>query len=144
MGEGVAMSFIPWDCAMGEAAPVFMPVADEVALSPADDSVDSNSIIIEGAGTISSFGASPHKVMKRIMFIPLVLRAAPGSPAITLVNSAHLNLLGKADRSLSDTSYGFYKCNGADHWDEIYFVQRGDPTIRELEARIKILEEKNA
>jgi hypothetical protein len=134
------MSFVPWNCAHGEAMAMFLPVADVVALSPADDSVDTNSVVVEGAGIISSFGDCPHVVMKRVRFIPLVLRAAPGSPAITLVNSTKLNLLQKSDRTINDISYGMYQCDGRDHWDEIYFVQRGDPTIVELAERLAKLE----
>jgi hypothetical protein len=136
------MVFTNWYTAHGEAAPAFLQCADIVPLSPADDSVDTNSVIIEGAGTITSFGESPHKVIKHVQFTPLVLRAQPGSPSITLVNSPHLNLLGKKNRAINDISFGNYFCNGDDVWTEIYFTQRGSATLTELEERIAALEAK--
>lgn len=132
------MAFTPWQTAHGDAEPAYLQCADTVALSPADDSVDTNDIIIEGAGTITSFGESSHRVIKRVQFVPLVKAA---SASITLVNSSHLNLLGKKNRSIGGVSYGMYLCNGADHWNEVYFVEQGQALISELEDRLKALEE---
>ena len=137
------MVFTPWHTAHGEAAPSFLTVADIVPLSPADNSVDTNDVIIEGAGTITSFGDSPHKVIKRVKFVPLVLRAPGGSGAsITLINSVILNLLGRKDRTISDVSYGMYLCDGSDHWSEVYFAQQGSALVSELEDRLAALEAK--
>ena len=137
------MVFTPWETAHGDAAPAFLPCGDIVELSPADDSVDTNDIIIEGAGTITSFGDSPHNVLKRVKFVPLVrARAKPPSASITLVNSAALNLLGKKNRSFGDISYGMYLSDGAGHWNEVYFVQQGAALVNELEDRVSALEAK--
>jgi hypothetical protein len=138
------MTFTAWETAHGDAAPAFLQCSDTVALSPADDSVDTNDIIIEGAGTISSFGESPHRVLKRVKFVPLVMaeHAAPGSPAITLINSNALNLLGKKNRAISGVSYGMYLSDGQNSWSEVYFVQQGSALINELEERIAALEKK--
>jgi hypothetical protein len=139
------MTFTPWETAHGEAAPAFLQCADTVALSPADDSVDTNSVIIEGVGTITSFGDSPHKVIKRVKFVPLVMadRAPGGGGAmIVLVNSTYLNLLGKKNRSFGDTSYGIYFCDGANRWNEIYFTTQGSSLVSELEERLLMLEAK--
>lgn len=138
------MTFTPWNTAHGEAAPAYLPCDSTVALGPADDSVDTNTVIIEGAGRISSFGDCPNVVLKRVKFIPLVLvtQAPGGGPSITLVNSPSLNLLGKKDRSISDTSYGMYMCDGANHWSEVYFVQQGSALVSELELRIAELEQR--
>jgi hypothetical protein len=141
--------FTPWECAHGEAAPAWLTVAPIVALAPADDSVDTNSVVIEGAGTIESFGDCPHVVMKRVRFVPLVLaitnepRPAPGA-AITLVNSMVLNLLGKKDRAIAGVSFGMYQCDGGDHWTEIYFATQGAALVNELEQRIADLESRLA
>ena len=139
------MAFAAWECAHGEAEPAFLQCASTVALSPADDSVDTNSVIIEGAGTIKLFGESPHIIIKRVRFVPLVLvtQAAPPSASITLVNSPSLNLLGKKDRSISDISYGMYQCDGDNNWYEIYFVQQGTALLNELEQRVAALEGKS-
>ena len=136
------MSFVPWNCAHGEAGPAYLQCDSTVAIAPPDDSVDTNSIVIEGAGTIESFGDCPHVVMKRVRFVPLV-RAAPGAPAITLVNSPKLNLLDKRDRAINDIAYGMYQCDGRDHWDEIYFAMRGAALVNELEQRLAALEERS-
>jgi len=137
------MVFTPWNTAHGEAAPSFLTVADTVPLSPADNTVDTNDVIIEGAGTITSFGDSPHKVIKRVKFVPLVLRAPGGGGAsITLINSGILNLLGKKNRTISDVSYGMYLCDGSDHWSEVYFAQQGSALVSELEDRLAALEAK--
>jgi hypothetical protein len=132
--------FTPWETAHGDAEPAFLPCADTVALSPGDDSVDTNDIIIEGAGTITSFGDSPHRVIKRVKFVPLVVRGQ--GAAITLVNSTHLNLLGKKNRSIGDVSYGMYLSDGNNHWFEVYFTAQGQALVSELEQRLIALEDK--
>jgi hypothetical protein len=149
------MAYTPWLTAHGEAAPMILRVATIVPLSPADDSVDTNTVVLEGAGTIMSFGPSPHIVLKRVKFIPLVLREgserAPGA-AITLVNSASLNLLSGQQRSINGVSYGMYVCDGMNRWDEIYFVQQGaysdasvlNDQLAELERRLALVEKSRA
>jgi len=138
------MVFTPWHTAHGEAAPSFLTVADIVPLSPADNSVDTNDVIIEGAGTITSFGDSPHNVIKRVKFVPLVVlrKSGGGGSSIILINSVILNLLGKKDRTISDVSYGMYLCDGSDHWSEVYFAQQGSALVSELEERVAVLEAK--
>ena len=103
---------------MGEAAPITLPCADVVALAPMDDSVDSNAVIIEGAGEITSFGDSQRYVLKRVKFVPL-------GGTIKLFNGPQLNLLSGQQRSIKNISFGMYVCNGANSWDEVYFVERG-------------------
>jgi hypothetical protein len=138
------MMFTPWETAHGEAEPAWLSVGRDgvVALSPADDSVDTNDVIIEGAGTINSFGESPHKVIKRVKFVPLVLKEMDerALPTIILSNSPSLNLLSGQQRSISKVSYGMYHCDGQDHWIEVYFVQQGSALVTELEERLAKLE----
>lgn len=140
------MVFTPWLTAHGEAEPALLRCADTVTISPADDSVDTNSVIIEGAGIINSFGDSPHNVIKRVKFVPLVLRGADerAKPTILLVNSTNLNLLSGTQRSISNVAYGIYHCGGDNKWNEVYFVQQGTALINELEARLNDLEERVA
>jgi hypothetical protein len=138
------MVFSPWETAHGEAAPAYLRVDTTVALSPDDDSVDTNSIIIEGVGTINSFGASSHTVIKRVKFVPLALQAERATPTILLVNSPNLNLLSGQQRSIGKTSYGMYVCDGADNWSEVYFVQQGSALVNELEQRLADLEKRLA
>jgi len=97
-------------------------------------------------GDAEPFGDSPHHVIKRIKFVPLVLRteddkAKPPSASIKLINSTHLNLLGKKDRSIGDVSYGMYLCDGNNRWDEVYFVAQGSALVSELEERVRALED---
>src|SRR4029077_4323596 len=144
------MVFTPWNTAHGEAAPAYLQCAATVALSPGDDSVDTNTVVIEGAGTILSFGDCPYIVMKRVKFAPLVLRegderAPPGgggSATIVLENSARLNLLSGQRRSINAEAYGMYFCPGDGNWNEVYFVQKGSALINELEERLWALEER--
>jgi hypothetical protein len=138
------MPFAPWKCAHGEAEAALLRCASITALAPDDDSVDTNTVIIEGAGTINSFGPSSQVVMKRVKFVPLVLRGADerALPTITLVNSPQLNLLSGQQRSISKPSYGNYFSEGDGTWDEIYFVQQGSALVSELEERIAALEQR--
>jgi len=105
------MAFTPWNTAHGEAAPAYLQCAAEVPLSPADDSVDTNTIVIEGAGVILSFGDCPYIVLKRVKFVPLVMAdRAPGGGGATIVleNSIRLNLLSGQRRSINGEAYGMY------------------------------------
>jgi len=139
------MSFTPWSTAHGEAAPAFLQCATVVPLAPMDDSVDTNTVVIEGAGTIISFGDCQNVVMKRVKFVPLVMAAAGedrASATILLVNSAFLNLLSGQQRSISRVSYGIYQCDGDNHWNEVYFVQQGAALVSELEQRVRALEDR--
>jgi hypothetical protein len=140
------MTFTPWNTAHGEAAPVWLQVASMVPLAPMDDSVDTNTVVIEGAGTITSFGDCQNVVLKRVKFVPLVMAGmaddrAP-SATILLVNSPQLNLLSGQQRSISKVSYGMYQCDGDDNWNEVYFVQQGAALVTELEERLAALEAK--
>jgi hypothetical protein len=139
------MTFTHWNTAHGEAAPAWLSVAATVPLSPADDSVDTNTVFIEGAGTITSFGDCQHHVLKRVKFVPLVMvgrEDMAASATIILENSARLNLLSGQQRSISKVSYGMYACDGNNKWNEVYFVQQGAALINELEERLQVLEEK--
>lgn len=141
------MVFTPWETAHGEAAPAWLSVNSTVAIAPDDDSVDTNSVVIEGAGTINSFGACSTHVLKRVKFVPLVLREEEGAadralPTILLVNSSTLNLLSGQQRSISKVSYGMYQCDADDAWSEIYFVQEGAAMVNELDERLKDLEQR--
>jgi hypothetical protein len=139
------MTFTPWNTAHGEAAPAWLQVSSTVALSPADDSVDTNTVVIQGAGTILSFGDCSYIVLKRVKFAPLVMAGhippgggggGGGGAVIELVNSPQLNLLSGQRRSINDEAYGMYFCPGDNHWNEVYFVQKGTASAFELEGRI--------
>jgi len=133
------MSFTPWSTAHGEAAPAWLSVAPVVPLAPMDDSVDTNTVIIEGAGTIRSFGDCQNFVLKRVKFVPLVRAAAT---TIILENSAKLNLLSGQQRSISKVSYGMYLCDGDNTWSEVYFVHQGAVLVSDLEQRLQALEDR--
>lgn len=144
------MPFTPWNTAHGEAAPVLLRCEPTTALGPMDDSVDTNTVVIEGAGTIVSFGDCQRHVLKRVKFMPLVLREADerappgggggGGAVIELVNSAQLNLLSGQRRSINGVAYGMYHCDGANNWNEVYFAQQGTFTANVIDARIEALE----
>jgi hypothetical protein len=140
------MPFAAWNCAHGEAAPVWLPVAEVVPLAPMDDSVDTNMVVIEGAGSILSFGDCQRHIMVRVMFTPLVMAGyvppggGGGQATIRLVNSLQLNLLSGQQRSISNVSYGMYLCDGDNKWNEVYFVQQGAAMVTQLEDRLAALE----
>jgi hypothetical protein len=134
------MPYVAWNCALGEASPAYLICMPTVPLAPMDDSVDTNSIVIEGAGTIVSFGDCQRIVMKRVKFVPLTTAERAGGAVIVLRNSPQLNLLSGQQRSINDISYGFYQCDGANRWNEVYFVQRGTALVSTLEERINALE----
>jgi len=139
------MAFTPWNTAHGEAAPAYLQCAAEVPLSPADDSVDTNTIVIEGAGVILSFGDCPYIVLKRVKFVPLVMAdRAPGGGGATIVleNSIRLNLLSGQRRSINGEAYGMYFCPGNGTWNEVYFVQKGAVLVSDLEQRVQALEDR--
>ena len=124
------------DCAHGDAASVTLQCADIVALAPLDDSVDTNFVRIEGAGTITSFGEGP-RITKRVLFLP-----AGGT--ITLVNSPTLVLLAGKQRIIRSTAHAEYVCDGEGRWIESYFAETGllavEHRIEELERRMAELE----
>jgi hypothetical protein len=140
------MVFTPWNTAHGDASPELLRVEDTVVLDPLDDSVDTNTVVLEGAGTITSFGPSSRVVMKRVKFVPLVLiregeEPDPQAvPSIQLVNSPMLNLLSGQQRSISKEAFGMYMSDGTDHWSEVYFVQKGTALAGDLEDRTNDLE----
>lgn len=142
------MSFAPWNCARGEAAPAWLQAASVVPISPMDNSVDTNTVVIEGAGTILSFGDCTNYVMKWVKFVPLTTRApgGGGGASIQLVNSQQLNLLSGQQRSINAVSYGQYQCDGNNNWNEVYFVQMGTAPavlasdVASLESRLVDLE----
>jgi hypothetical protein len=106
------MPIIPWECAQGDAPPVTLPVAATVEIAPPDDSVDTNKVIIQGAGTISSFGSDAPLVTKDVKFVPT-------GGSITLVNSASFTLIGNVTRTVIGNSYSRFASDGAGNWLEI-------------------------
>src|SRR5215831_456305 len=123
------MGFTPFTCALGDSPAVSLPCAATVNISPGDDSVDTNRVIITGSGTINSFGTcqggaqgfdgEPCTVTKRIEFLP------DAGQTITLHhNSPTLCLLGQADRVISGKSFGEYQVDSTQtYWQEISFSQ---------------------
>lgn len=141
------MPILPWACAHGEPPAVTLDVASTVAISPPDDSVDTNSVVIVGEGTINSFGVCDCPITKRVAFLPVGVAGAAtqaGPPSIVLVNSVALNLLGKNDRTITVQSYGEYSCDGNDVWTETAFTATGvaltEVRVNELEQRVTDLE----
>lgn len=124
------MGITPWQCAVGDAPSKTLNVASTVALAPPDDSVDTNKVVIQGTGTISSFGPPPGPqlidpstdppeivaigVTKQVTFVPT-------GGSITLTNSANLTLLGGVSRTIANKSYGNYSCDPTGHWVEMSF-----------------------
>jgi len=127
------MTVVPWNCALGDSEPAPFAVAATVDLS----TVDTNNIVITGVGSISSFGDVTQLITKRIKFVP----PSGGSTTITLVNSSVLNLLGKHDRTIAETGWGLYICDGT-RWIEFYFTLEGTTAFADLEQRVRALEEK--
>jgi hypothetical protein len=120
------MGFTPFTCALGDSPAVSIPAAATTNISPGDDSVDTNRIIITGSGTINSFGIACGgnlgftgercTVTKRVQFAP--------TGTITLHhNSPTLNLLGAADRVITVTSFGEYQSDVNGNWQEISFSE---------------------
>jgi hypothetical protein len=112
------MPLVPWSCARADATPISLTVANTVILHPADDSVDSNSIVLVGTGTINSFGPAPAPITKNIHFLPQ-------GGSIVLTNSQALNLLGKKNRSISNEAFGTYITDGGGYWTEFYYADVG-------------------
>lgn len=108
------MPIVPWQCALGDAPAVTLPVAATVAIAPPDNSVDTNKVTISGTGTISSFGAAPL-VTKDVTFLPV-------GGTIVLTNSLALQLLGATSRTITGQCFGRYASDGTGNWVEIGFA----------------------
>jgi hypothetical protein len=122
------MPFAPFTCALGDSPAVSLPAASEVDLSPPNDLVDSNRVVVVGSGVISSFGLAcggllgeqgePRTVSKKIHFQP------DAGQSITLHhNLPALKLLGGADRPISAEAFGEYQSDAAGNWTETRFSQ---------------------
>jgi hypothetical protein len=119
-----------------------------VDIAPADDSVDTNIVIIEGFGEIDTFGFGPGGfIRKRIIFRP----TAPGesapdgqgpAPTITIRhNPPWLLTTTGNDRIVRDESYAEYVCNESGNWFELYHTATG---AMAFENRINALEQRLA
>jgi hypothetical protein len=108
------MPIVPWECAHGDAPTVTLPCASTVAISPLDDSVDTNKVVITGTGSIYSFGPGPL-VTKQVTFEPI-------GGSIVLENSSSLVLLGFQNRTINNPGIGTYCCDGAGNWTEESFT----------------------
>ena len=115
------MPLSPWNCANGEPAPATLACSATVDIAPADDSVDTNAIVITGSGTIASFGDGPGSpIRKRVTFKPanattIVLKNTP--PALVTLTGA--------DRQINQQSLGEYLCDADGHWTETSFAGTG-------------------
>jgi len=124
------MGFTPFTCALGDSPAVSLPCAATVNISPGDDSVDTNRVIITGSGTINSFGTcqggavgfenEKTSVTKYVTFLP------DAGQIITLHHDpTAICLLGKADRAMSAKCFGIYQSDPVyqNYWQEIGFSQ---------------------
>jgi hypothetical protein len=123
-----------------------------VDISPPDDSVDTNAIIIEGEGDIFSFGTGPGGfVNKRIVFRPahpppVSLEPAPKAEITLHHNPPQLVLITNNQRKITEECYGLYACNDQGNWFELYFTPTGatalENRLTELERRLSEAEAK--
>lgn len=118
------MPIIPFECAIGDAPPVALPVGSTVNIAPPDDSVDTNDIRIIGTGVIYSLGVGPlSPVTKKITF-------TGSGGTITLAHSPPgLSLLGNVSHAIADgtSSIGEYQWDGVASWVERSFVDASQP-----------------
>ena len=126
------MAFAPWQCAHGDAQPVTLPVATTVALAPPDDSVDTNNVVIQGHGTVSSFGPAPlaevlddngdvvglepWQVTKQVTWEPV------GGQIVVAHNPPGLSLLGGVTRTITNNSISSFACDANGYWVEQSFI----------------------
>jgi hypothetical protein len=110
------MSIVPFNCAIGDANSVTLPVTGTVPVAPPDDSVDTNHVIIAGNGTVSSFGQGPAGIP-----ITKDVWLHPSSGNITLVHSSTLQLLGLANHITANPTYGQYYWDGISIWRELSY-----------------------
>ena len=111
------MPIAQWECAHGDAPPVTLRAAATVALQPADDSVDTNSVIVSGAGQITWFGQGPL-VTKKVTFLP----TGTAQPITLIHQPPRMILLGGQSKTITHKSFGSYSCDGAGNWTEISYV----------------------
>jgi hypothetical protein len=122
------LPIVPFECALGDGPAVSLPAATIVAISPGDDTVDANRVIITGSGTINSFGVAcqgqldsegrPLTVSKRVQFTP------DAGQTITLHhNPPGLVLLGGIDRAIAAKAFGEYQSDASGNWTEISYSQ---------------------
>jgi hypothetical protein len=129
----------PFVIAFGDAPSKTLPAAATVAIAPADDSVDTNRIIITGSGTINSFGIAyggqtraqylndPDDVAATDDVITVTKRVEfrPDAGQVITLHHDPLNvsLLGGADRVIKTKSFGEYQSDTTGYWCEISFAQ---------------------
>ena len=146
------MPILPWACAHGDTPPVTLECASTVDISPADDSVDTNSIIITGRGEIDTFGFGPGGfIRKRIVFRPTApetpfdpdpLKPKPPPPVITVRhNPPWLITTTSKNRVIEQEAYAEYVCNDSGNWFELYHTATG---AMAFENRINALEQRLA
>jgi hypothetical protein len=125
------LPILQWRCAHGEAPAVAVACARTVELAPRDDSVDSNVVLIEGAGTIEWFGNGPP-IVKRVLF--------PAGIEL-LHNPPRLQLLSCQDRNITTPAIGLYASDGSGHWNEVHFTATG---AQEITRRLDRIEQRLA
>lgn len=129
------MPVVPWTSAVGDTPPVTLTFSTNptyatlIDLCPSDNSVDSNTVIIQGPGTISSFGNGPGvNILMKVYFQPYTDLVS--NPSITLQNvppgtlgtPPTISLLGGANRTITHNSMGVYSCDELGNWTELYFI----------------------
>src|SRR5262245_61922410 len=120
------MAIVPWECALGDAPPETLAAAATVTISPADDSIDTNNIIISGSATIYSLGAGPTGlgVTKRVHFVP----TNSTTLTITLAHTPPgLKLLGGVSHLIQNECVGIYAWDGVGSWVEQSFIDLSQP-----------------
>ena len=126
------MPVLTWTCAHGDSPAVTLPLAATTAISPADDSVDANIVVITGTGTIYSLGPCAYPITKQLIF----------GAGVTLAHSAQLTLLtGGDDRVIPGPSVSTFMTHGDGVWKEISFstLQTVDPltgAVNDLEDQL--------
>jgi hypothetical protein len=116
------MTFVPWDCAAGDAPSVVLPVTATLPIAPPDDSTDTNRIVVMGNGTVSALGPGPidpdtglaWEITKQITWEP----TSATQPIFLQHNPPYLNLLGAAPRTITAKLIGSYHCDVNGYWTE--------------------------
>jgi hypothetical protein len=126
------MTFVPWDCAAGDAPSVVLPVTATLPIAPPDDSTDTNRIVVMGDGTISSLGPGPidpdtglaWEITKQITWEP----TSATQPIVLQHNPPYLNLLGAVPRTITTKLIGSYHCDVNGYWTEERITDTTQPS----------------